>query len=517
MAPPVVTPIPHSPNPIGGEVPFPTRSNQQVGKLRRWSAACVWPGRRRQTNKALLSLAGAMAGLAVVPTTVGSRASLPLIPMKTVEKQITSKHTGHVLTNAGVWSPDGQWIVYDTRSDLAGGTFDGSFIEMVNVLTGEVRTLYQSRNEAHCGVASFNPRENKVVFILGPEHPTPDWPYCAWHRQGVIVDVNRPGEVTNLDACDLVPPFTPGALRGGTHLHVWDGAGQWVSFTYEDHVLSGIKNKSGERVTSQRNVGVSVPNHPVQVSRDHPRNHDGQYFSALITRTTTNPPPGSDQISRASEEAWVGTNGYLKAGGARQQRALAFQGEVISARGEAIKEVFVVDLPDDISVVGDLPLQGTETSQPSAPRGAFQRRLTFTGERRFPGLQGPRHWLRSSPDGDRIGFLMKDDEGVAQLWTISPNGGPPVQVSHNPFPVASAFSWAPDGRHVAHVMDNSVCVTDASGGGTVRLTVRSQDATAPRPECCVFSPDGARIAYVRPVEDGGRWFNQVWVCNCMQP
>ena len=36
------------------------------------------------------------------------------------ERQVTTAHCGHILTNAAVWSPDSEWIVYDTRSDPAG-------------------------------------------------------------------------------------------------------------------------------------------------------------------------------------------------------------------------------------------------------------------------------------------------------------------------------------------------------------------------------------------------------------
>ncbi|PBD34340.1 hypothetical protein CK247_30830, partial [Klebsiella pneumoniae] len=34
-----------------------------------------------------------------------------------------------------------------------------------------------------------------------------------------------------------IPPYTPGALRGGSHVHVYSPNGQFVSFTYNDHVL----------------------------------------------------------------------------------------------------------------------------------------------------------------------------------------------------------------------------------------------------------------------------------------
>jgi hypothetical protein len=425
------------------------------------------------------------------------------------ERQLTFAPHGHVLTNAGVWSADGKWIVYDVRSDPEGAVFDGDRIEAVHVETREVRVLYHATNGARCGVVTHHPTEPKVVFILGPERPTPDYSYGPARRQGVIVDTRRPGVATNLDARDLVQPFTAGALRGGTHVHVFSPDGQWVSFTYDDDVLGRCVSPSPEHDVNQRNVGVAIPAGPVRVGRDHPRNHDGDYFSALVTRTTAFPRPGSDDITRAFEEAWIGTNGYIRPDGARQRRAIAFQGNVVTGSGREISEVFLVDLPDDLTTPGDGPLQGTPTRRPFPPRGVVQRRLTFTADRPFPGIQGPRHWLRGAPDGSRIAFLMKDDAGVVQLWTVSPAGGPPTQVTRNGSPIASAFTWSPDGRRIAHVMDASICVTDAATGSTRRLTGPSDPP--PRPEACVFSPDGRSIAFLRRIRNGDGEWNQIFV------
>ena len=100
---------------------------------------------------------------------------------------------------------------------------------------------------------------------------------------------------------------------------------------------------------------------------------------------------------------------------------------------------------------------------------------------------------------------MRDDGGVVQLWTVSPNGGEPGQVTHNEFDVASAFTWSPNGKFVAYVADNSVFVSEVASGKSFRLTTRSDDAAAPRPQACVFAPDGKRIAFVRPVENRGRF------------
>lgn len=431
-----------------------------------------------------------------------------------LEKPVTSGAGGRILTHSGVWSPDSQWIVYDTRSDAAGAVFDGTRIEMVHVETGEVRCVYESQRGAHCGVATFHPTEAKVVFILGPEDPTPDWQYGPAHRQGVIVDTARPGAATPLDARDLTPPFTPGALRGGSHVHVFSPDGAWVSFTYNDHVLSAFPEATAENDVDQRNVGISVPAGAVSVRNDHPRNHDGTYFTALATRTSAHPAPGSDAIRRACEEGWVGANGYRRRDGAWQRRALAFQGEVIGRSGAALSEVFVVDLPSDVTrAPDDGPLEGTACRRPLPPRGTQQRRLTFTEDRLYPGIQGPRHWLRSSPDGTRIGFLMRDDAGAAQFWTISPNGGPPRPVTRDPWGVASAFTWSPDGAHIAYAADNSVFVTESATGRSRRLTPRSRDADAPLPLACVFSPDGCQIAYQRRVAGGGERCNQIFVVS----
>ena len=433
---------------------------------------------------------------------------------KSAERQVTSGPGGRILTNIRVWSPDGQWIAYDVRSDAAGDQFDGDRIEMVNVASGEVKLVYRARAQARCGVVTFHPVENKAVFILGPEDPTPDWQYNAYHRQGLIVDLAKPSRAPeNLDARDLVAPLTPGALRGGSHVHVWDGAGECVSFTYEDHLLAVFSEESPEHEMNLRNVGVSMPGRPVHAGKEHARNHNGSHFSVLVTRTVAYPRPGSDEIKRAFEEGWVGTNGYVRRDGSRQRRALAFQGHVIIAGGETLSEVFIVDLPEDLTAPGDGPLEGTAVRRPLPPRGTVQRRLTYTADRKFAGLQGPRHWLRCSPDGSRIAFLMKDDAGIVQLWTISPNGGAPVQVTRNRWPVASTFTWSPDGRFMAHVMDRSVCVTDTGNGATHRLTLPSDESTAPRPEACVFSPDGRQIAFVRRLAGTGGIANQICVVS----
>ncbi len=406
-----------------------------------------------------------------------------------------------VLANCNVWSPDSEWIAFDTRSDAAGSVFDGTQIRVVNAETRDVRTVYESRNGAHCGVVTFHPGWPFVAFIHGPEFTNPGYSYGPSRRHGFVVTTPcrnpRHGVLNELwqtivDARDLVPPFTPGALRGGSHVHVWNPCGDRISFTYEDDITA----------PGLRTVGVTVHGKPVAVPNSHPRNHGGNW-SVLVAKVTANPKPGSDEICRAVEEGWVGRRGYRKPNGKWQRFALAFQGFVgPEVGGEAIPEVFVADLPPDLTIPGGGWLQGTRTRLPAPPRGVTQRRLTFTANDPFPGVFGPRHWLRSSPDGSRIAFLMRDRRGVVQLFTVSPNGGEPVPVTDNEHPMASAFTWHPDGKRIAIVIDYSVCLVDATTGGITRLTPRTADR--PRPEACVVSPDGTRIAFVRHLDGANR-------------
>ena len=433
------------------------------------------------------------------------------------QRPLTTAPHGHVLTNAGVWTPDGEWIVYDVRSDPAGSRFDGTRIERVEVATGRVEVLYASRNGACCGVVTASPADDRVVFILGPEDPTPEWSYGPARRRGIVVRTSVPGVAEDLDARDLVPPFTAGALRGGSHVHQFSPDGRLVSFTYEDALLDGLPSSAGgER--NLRAVGVSLCGKAVAVPATHPRNQPGGAWSVLVTTLDDAPLPGSDEIVRACEEAWIGVDGYRRSDGTRQRRALAFQGTVVAPDGREVAEVFVADLPDDDVAEGALdrpgpgPITGTARTRPRPPAGVSQRRLTTTTAREHPGIQGPRHWLRSSPDGGRIAFLARDDGGIVQLFTVSPLGGAPLQVTRGSANVDSAFTWSPDGGRIACVIDGCICLIDARDGAVSRVT-GPDDGAPPRPEACVLSPDGRTVAFVRPVVRGSDAFNQVFVAE----
>jgi hypothetical protein len=441
-------------------------------------------------------------------------------------RQVTHRQQHHHLTNVNVWSWDGSWIYYDIRSDASGAVFDGARIERVHSKTSEVEVMYEARRDACVGVVTASPTEDKIVFIHGPEDPTPDWNYAAFHRRGVMMRPGQESSVQDLDARDIVGPFTPGALRGGSHVHVFDRKGQWISFTYEDHVLA-VGSASGH--SNQRNVGVAIPCQPVSVPKTHRRNHDGTFWSVLVTRTHDQPEPGTDQICKAYEDAWITTKQQPTVEGQTSGKALAFLGDVVievdpneteGPRGESSKhatkivpELFVVDLPADCTVAGDEPLQGTMTTRPAPPVGTVQRRLTHTIDHSYPGVvTDVRHWPRSEPDGSKVYFLMRDDEGVVQLWSISPDGGSQQQITVGNESVASAFTIHPGGNRAACVIGNSVCEVDLSNGHTETVAEGGTQFCC-LPFAVVYSPDGSRIAFGGAVSSDNGLYNQIFVAD----
>lgn len=402
-------------------------------------------------------------------------------------KQITTAPRHHQLTNIHTWTPDSQWLVFDVRP--SGASFTGETIERVNIHTGVVEVIYQASEGAHVGVVTVHPHDEKYVFIHGPENPDTDWHYDFHHRRGVIT---THGNTANLDAMDITAPYTPGALRGGSHVHVFSPDGENVSFTYNDHVMHEWDTRC-----DLRNVGVAVPYGPVAPGGKHPREYAGSHWCVLVSHTTVNPMPGSDEINRAYEEGWVG-NGRI-----------AFIGDTLSIKGEKVPELFIVTLPESASgwkQAGDAPLEGTTTTLPAPPKGVIQQRLTFTHQRTWPGLVNvPRHWVRSNPQATHIAFLMRDDVGVVQLWLISAEGGEPQQLTQLTTGIQSAFNWHPTGKALGCIVENRIALCDALSGEITFLT--ADHANSPSADAVVFSPDGKQIAWMEEVEG----FRQLWV------
>jgi len=414
--------------------------------------------------------------------------------------QLTHDNGGHTIHNTQCFSHDDEWIVYDTRNNdtMIAGTGN---ISMINTQTGEIRELYHTKHQTvygpGVGAATFSPVANRIIFIHGIRNADKNNPYSFTRRTGVAIDITKPFYPIFMDARDVTPPFTPGALRGGTHAYNWSADGKWISFTYNDHILQQLE-KNDSSVKDLRTVGVMIPGHPVAVLHDpSEENNSGEMFSVVVAKVTENPQPGSDEIDKAFDEGWIGIKGYKKSNGEWQNRAIAFQGEVTNLDGTKKTEIFVLDLPEDLAIPEPgKPLQGTTTSGPNVPQGVVQRRITHTSD----GVQGPRHWLRCTPDGDLIAFLSKDDKGIIQLFGVSPNGEKITQLSFNSYSIQGPFNFSPDGKHLAYLADNSVFVTEVETHKSKRLTPRASNEEN-LTGSVVWSNNGFMLAFNKYVKD----------------
>jgi WD40 repeat protein len=209
------------------------------------------------------------------------------------------------------------------------------------------------------------------------------------------------------------------------------------------------------------------------------------------------PKPGSDEINHAANDSWIGINGYKHPDG-KVQMARAFLGTVIDKNGKPVPEVFVVDIPDDITKPGKFgPLEGTATDFPMPPKGTLQRRLTFTADSKYPGCSGI---VRSSPDGNALAYLAKDDKGVLQIFLSPSNGGKSQQLTEHKTDVSGNLRWHPDGKHLSYVWNGSIMLCQT---GSTPFKDRYQTLTTasnPAPTNIVWAHDGKMFAFNRPIK-----------------
>ena len=491
------------------------------------------------------------------------------------EIQLTNEKYGHTLNVTQIFSPDGKWLVFDTRNDDTHISRTGSICKL-NIVTKEIVELYKTRNQSiygpGVGAAAWNPVNDSIIFIHGLLNCDKKKPYSFTRRFGAIISGNHEADENagirvpqssyndtvaerassrlrrtndrsvlkvhedheddenaeigvrqqcyHAEGRSIQEPFTKGALRGGTHAHTWSADGKWISFTYNDYLMECLEKTSSSERKDLRTIGVMTilenihedheagENAEIGVRQQCPaENFRGNYFAIITAEVTENPQFGSDEIERAFDECWLGENGYIKKDASRQARAIAFQGNIRSLDGTLVTEVFIADIPDDITQpLTDKPLEGTLNTRPNAPAGLVQRRITFTTERKYPGLQGPRFRLRSSADGSLIYFLMKDDNGIVQICSVSSIENtkntiinqPLKQITNFKYSIQSQFNLSPDDKYISVVSNNQIYLVDVQNGNTTKISERYSDREAPI-NGIHWSPDGKSLIYNRYV------------------
>lgn len=100
-----------------------------------------------------------------------------------------------------------------------------------------------------------------------------------------------------------------------------------------------------------------------------------------------------------------------------------------------------------------------------------------------------------SPDGSVIAC---DSAGAPPgIWIVGPSGNPDNLL----IPNAAQAAWSPDGRKIAYVGPNGLCVANADGSGETPLGV----LYAGRP---TWSPDGTRLAFHQ--QNPATGVSQIW-------
>ena len=432
-----------------------------------------------------------------------------------VEKPLTTGNQGHFLNHRQAFSPKDEWLAFDgRREDPKMGEND--LIGLVNVQSGEVLEIYRVPGQTPfgpgSGAGSYHPKREEVVFIRGLLSADAHQPYHFTRRSamGLNLEDKQAPVLFHMDARDVTAPFTPGALRGGSHAYSYSADGNWVSFTYNDAVIEKAAAVNPQ-IKDLRTIACMVRGKEVKVNPQDGLSEEefsGSHFAVIAAEVVPFPKPGSDEIQKACEETWVGHDGYINSRGERIPRALAFLGDVVTKEGKVITEVFVTDIPEDWeSGLKDQNLGGTETTFPEMPKSFVQRRITNTSDRKFPGVQGPRHWLKSSKNGDRIFFYAKSEDGIVQVFSVSPAGGEPVQLTHNDFSPDTSFSLSPNDQWIAFGYQNQIYLTELATGKTQKIGPAPQ-ANHSDLSNINWSNSGKTLAYnMKVTTESGSWFH----------
>jgi Tol biopolymer transport system component len=185
------------------------------------------------------------------------------------EIPLTNGKHGHTLNATQVFSPDGKWLVFDTRNDDTHISRTESICKL-NIATKEIVELYKTKNQSMhgpgVGAAAWNPVNDQIIFIHGLLNCDKEKPYSLTRRFGAITAGNHEAgenaEIGVRQQCyhaegrNIQEPLTKGALRGGTHAHTWSADGKWISFTYNDYLMECLEKTSSSERKDLRTIGV---------------------------------------------------------------------------------------------------------------------------------------------------------------------------------------------------------------------------------------------------------------------
>jgi len=391
------------------------------------------------------------------------------------EKQITFEDKTHALDNNDNFSPDGNFLCYDTRGTVYNNNLANcNSIKKVEIETGRKTVLWEppsvTGENAAPGVAavSYHPKEDKVIFIHGPflEEVEERGYYDIRNRTGKAVSADGKGKLTNIDMRDAAidRPTTPGAQRGGTHRHEYSRDGNRIGFTYDDYLQKDY----------DRTIGYMEANENSPTGYSH-------YFTLLL-KPAIKGESKAGEIEKAYSDSWVDKNGMRR----------AFIGKVRAENGiDYETSLFVAEIPEKVDITTSF--SGDKDNYPRPPKGINIRRLTHS--KNDDGI------VRGSYDGKRIAYLSKDEFGIKQVFVIPTDGSDrsedpekkPKQIT-NYKSDASNIRWHITDDWVFSINNGNIFTSyvgnDKNFGKVIPLTNDDLERGS-----LVVSPDGDMLAY----------------------
>ncbi|MBK8946255.1 MAG: DUF3748 domain-containing protein [Ignavibacteriae bacterium] len=392
------------------------------------------------------------------------------LPM--VEKQLTNSSKNHALDNNDNFSPDGNYLCYDTRATIYNENLANcKSIEKVEIATGVETILWQPENitgeNAAPGIAavSYHPKENKVIFIHGPflSEVKHRGYYNIRNRNGVEVDGNGKGILTKVDFRDILnSETTHGAHRGGTHRHEYSRTGNRIGFTYDDFILQ----------TYDRTIGY--------LEKSPNSANEATHFFSVILKPSEIGKSKPGEIEKANDDSWVDSLGTMR----------AFIGKVRNGNGiDYSSDLFVADIPLDVDITSSF--SGNKFEYPNPAKGIKIRRLT--NGMKASGI------VRGSFDGKSIAFTALDENSIKQLFIIKADGSQivPKKVTNFNSDVNN-IRWHANNNWIFFISNGNIFAAnvDLENSG---LTIQFTNDNLERSQL-VVSNDGKLLAYVIPTE-----------------
>ncbi len=392
-----------------------------------------------------------------------------------VEKQITFNAKTHALDNNDNFSPDGNFLCYDTRYMVFNTNLANSkSVEKVAISTGEETVLWQpesiSGKNAAPGVAavSYHPTENKVVFIHGPQMEDVDERgyYDIRNRNGAIVSADGNGEFSIVDLRDVSTdrPTTPGAQRGGTHRHEYSRNGKRIGFTYDDFLQQDY-----DRTIGYMETNINAP-------------EGFSYYFAVLLKPVKKGESKPGEIEKAYGDSWVDSLGSKR----------TFIGKVRAENGvDYESSLFVADISSSVDITS--AYSGDVNTYPEPPKGIIIKRLTHS--KSDEGI------VRGSYSGEQIAYLSKDEKGILQVFVIPVDGSDLSEtVEDKPKQVttyttdAGNIRWHPSDEWLFSISDGKIYASYVGSSNSFGKSILLTPDDLNR-EALVVSPDGKMLAY----------------------